>query len=69
MNTFRKEHVDAAGGLGPLAEKVGVRYQAIQDWLRRGRIPAERVLAVEQATGVPRTELRPDLYPPEQHAA
>jgi len=27
------------------------------------RIPAERVLAVEALTGVPRTALRPDLYP------
>lgn len=69
MNTFRKEHVQAGGGLQPLAATLGVRYQAIQAWLRRGRLPAERVLAVERATGVPRTELRPDLYPRENHAA
>lgn len=29
----------------------------------RGRVPAERVLDVERVTGVPRHELRPDLYP------
>jgi DNA-binding transcriptional regulator YdaS (Cro superfamily) len=28
-----------------------------------GRVPAERVLSIEAATGVPRHELRPDLYP------
>ena len=65
MNTFSKEHVKRAGGLQPLAATLGVRYQAIQAWLKKNRVPAERVLAVEKATGVPRHQLRPDLYPPE----
>jgi len=65
MKTFRKEHIDAGGGLGPVAVKVGVKYQAIQQWLQRGRVPAERVLAIEAATGVSRHELRPDIYPVE----
>jgi DNA-binding transcriptional regulator YdaS (Cro superfamily) len=34
--------------------------QAISQWKR---VPAERVLDVERATGVPRDELRPDIYP------
>jgi DNA-binding transcriptional regulator YdaS (Cro superfamily) len=55
--------VDAVGGQAVLAEKIGIKYQAVQKWLRTGRIPAERVLAVEEATGVSRHELRPDLYP------
>lgn len=66
MNTFKKEHVQAAGGLQSLAATLGVRYQAIQAWLRRGRVPAERVIAIERATGVPRTTLRPDIYPEER---
>jgi len=28
-----------------------------------GRVPAERVLDIEQKTRVPRHDLRPDLYP------
>ena len=47
-----------------MANKVGIRYQAVQKWLRTGRIPAERVLAVEEHSGISRCELRPDLYPP-----
>lgn len=31
----------------------------------RRRIPAERVLALEAATGISRHDLRPDLYPRE----
>lgn len=67
--TFQKIHVDAGGGLGPVAEKVGVRYQAIQQWLKRGKVPAERVIAMEQATGISRHELRPDIYPDDRKAA
>ena len=52
--------IEKAGGMRPLAEAIGVTYQAIQSW--RTRIPAERVLAVESATGIPREQLRPDLY-------
>jgi len=37
-----------------------VRHQSIYSWKR---IPAERVLDIERATGVPRHELRPDIYP------
>ena len=47
-----------------LADKLGISVQAITDWKNRGRIPAERVLAVEEISGVPRHEMRPDLYPP-----
>jgi DNA-binding transcriptional regulator YdaS (Cro superfamily) len=54
--------VDAAGGQLALAKKLGVSYQAVQKWLRSG-VPADRVLAVESATGVSRHDLRPDIYP------
>lgn len=47
-----------------LAMRLGIRVQAITGWKAAKRIPAERVLAVEGITGVPRHELRPDLYPP-----
>ena len=62
------EAVKAHGGLISFAGKVGVRYQAIQYWLRRG-IPPRRVLDVERVTGISREVLRPDLYPPMDSAA
>jgi len=43
---------------------VGVDKATATRWSQR-RIPAERVIAVEFATGIPRHELRPDLYPPQ----
>jgi DNA-binding transcriptional regulator YdaS (Cro superfamily) len=31
----------------------------------QGGVPAEKVLLVERATGIPREKIRPDIYPPE----
>lgn len=56
----------AAGGTAKLAEAIGVTSQAISQWRR---IPVERVLDVEAATGVPRSTLRPDIYPPSREVA
>lgn len=54
--------IGAAGGVRALARALGVSQPAISSWKR---VPADRVLSVEASTGVPRSELRPDLYPQE----
>jgi DNA-binding transcriptional regulator YdaS (Cro superfamily) len=53
----------ADGNMSELARKVCVSPQAVQKWCARGKPPAERVLDIERVTGVPRYELRPDIYP------
>ncbi len=60
--------ISEAGGTAALARIINVTPQAISQW---DRVPAERALAVEQATGgrVTRHELRPDLYPSPAGAA
>lgn len=52
--------IDAAGGVAQLARKICISQPSVSNW---SKIPAQRVIAVEAATGVPRAELRPDLYP------
>jgi DNA-binding transcriptional regulator YdaS (Cro superfamily) len=52
--------VALAGGYASLAAKLGLNKATVHQW---NRVPAERVLAVEAATGVPRQRLRPDIYP------
>ena len=54
-----EEAIRAAGGVGALAQKLGISQPSVSNW---ARVPAERVVAVEAATGVTRVALRPDLY-------
>jgi TorA maturation chaperone TorD len=51
--------IDAAGGIAQLARKIGIAQPSVSNW---SKVPAERVIAVEAATGVSRKQLRPDLY-------
>ncbi|MCP3466589.1 molecular chaperone TorD family protein [Bradyrhizobium sp. CCGUVB23] len=51
--------IDAAGGVAQLARKIGISQPSVSNW---NKVPAQRVMAVEAATGVSRNELRPDLY-------
>lgn len=51
--------IEAAGGVVQLARKMGITQPSISNW---NRVPAERVIAVEAATGVSREQLRPDLH-------
>ena len=68
MNATPIENAIAAAGSGyRLAKLIGIKPPSIHDWIKKGRIPAERVLAVEAATGISRHELRPDIYPVEDH--
>jgi TorA maturation chaperone TorD len=54
-----QEAIRAAGGIGELARRLGISQPSVSNW---DRVPAERVLSVEQATGIARGLLRPDLF-------
>ncbi len=61
------EAIQIAGGPSALSRTLGISDEAVTQWQQ---VPALRVIQVEKATGgrVPRTRLRPDLYPPEEAA-
>lgn len=42
-----------------VAKALGITTQAISQWKK---VPAERVIDVSQATGIPVEKLRPDLF-------
>ena len=68
MESAIEKAVRLAGNQSALARKVKVTPQAVQQWVDNGRVSHKKVIAVELATGVPRHELRPELYPPEKAA-
>lgn len=51
--------IEAAGGVGALARGLGISQPSVSGW---SRIPADRVLAIEELTSVPRSVLRADLF-------
>ena len=59
-----KRACDVAGGQERLDELIGTRQSLVWYWLNRSKkgVAAEFVLPIERATGVSRTELRPDLF-------
>ena len=63
LSALRKA-VKVAGGQTALARAVDAKQVNIWSWLNRSkRTPPEYVIPVEKATGIPRHELRPDIYP------
>jgi TorA maturation chaperone TorD len=54
------------GGIGALARGLGISQPSVSTWRH---VPAHRVLDIEALTGIPRTVLRPDLYPEPESGA
>jgi len=54
------EAIAIAGGPTALARMLRIKMPSLYSWRS---VPPRRVLAIEAATGIPRTRLRPDLYP------
>jgi DNA-binding transcriptional regulator YdaS (Cro superfamily) len=54
-----------AGGQKPLADRIGTSQSQVWYWLTRSKkgVPAEFAPRIEEATGVSKSELRPDLWP------
>lgn len=54
-----EQAIVAVGGVTELARRLGISQPSVSNW---SRVPADRLVAVEAATGVAREILRPDLY-------
>jgi len=51
--------IKAAGSISKLARALGISPQAVWQWRE---IPVRHVISIERIFGVPREELRLDLY-------
>ena len=52
--------IKSAGSGTELARRIGITPEAVCQW--KGKVPVNRVIAVEAATGVSREQLRPDVF-------
>lgn len=59
--------IQVAGSQAELANLIGgsVKQQHVSYWLK-SRVPAEWCRRINQETGVPLSDLRPDIYPPDE---
>lgn len=58
-NPIVQRVIDTAGTAKAVGEACGITGQAVSLWRH---IPVEHVFAVEALTGIPREELRPDIF-------
>lgn len=59
MENIVREVAKRVGGVPELARRLGISRQAIYQW---EAIPAEKVQAIAHMTGLPKAQLRPDLF-------
>ena len=49
-----------------IAAECGISREAVWAWRK---VPAVRAIGVERVTGIPRSVLRPDIYPPNESSS
>ncbi len=49
------------GRLTKLADTLGINRVTLYRWAKSA-VPAEKVVEIERVTGIPRRQLRPDLF-------
>ena len=50
------------GSQSALARDIGFTQGSVWRWLNGTTVPAEAAIAIERSTGVPKEDIRPDLF-------
>lgn len=62
--------INKLGGASKAAAALGISNPSvILNWRARGQVPADKVLAAEQVSGISRHTLRPDIFGKSETAA
>jgi DNA-binding transcriptional regulator YdaS (Cro superfamily) len=64
MNQHLQDAIRLAGGQEALASKIGVGQSLVSYWLKKAKkgVSPEFAPAIEEATGIPCHQLRPDVF-------
>ena len=54
--------LEERGNQTKIASELRITPQAVQFWLASKKVPAERIVEVERISGIPRAEIRPDIF-------
>ena len=65
-NLHLKIAIQRAGSQRALAQMIGASQQNVWDWLNKGKkqVSPRFAVAIEDATGVSKHDLRPDIFGP-----
>lgn len=55
-----KKVIKKAGGPVRVSKLLGISHQAVGQWKS---VPPKWVIKIEELSGIPRTKIRPDIYP------
>ena len=50
-----------------LASQLCITPQSVSLWVKNCKVPAKKVIQVEKLTGIHRTVLNPEVYPPSEY--
>lgn len=50
-----------------LASQLRITPQSVSLWVKNRKVPPKKVIQVEKLTGIHRTVLNPDVYPPSEY--
>jgi DNA-binding transcriptional regulator YdaS (Cro superfamily) len=56
-----RQAANRVGGIVELGRKLGINHTTFYQWTQ---VPVGRVLEIEKITGIARSKIRPDIYPP-----
>jgi len=59
MQDIIRRVIDAAGGPSALSRQLNISHTSVYRWTQ---IPDTHLVKIEEITGIPREELRPDLF-------
>lgn len=68
MENIVKKAVTSAGGVSSVARLITsvtgeeYSYQAVQSWIKQGRIPPKYIPIISKETGIPKSDLDPVVF-------